>query len=197
MSSDNQSSAATRAVDIRQTLGMNQSSTSRNPYLKWGGITTTIIVITIVVWQIFFNGQSQNVHYKTAEVSRGPLSVRVTATGTVQPVNQVEVGSEISGTIKTVLVDFNHRVKQGQVLASMDTDQLQAKVNQAKASLELARAQVKQAEATIVETQNKLRRALELAKSGMCTEEDCDAAQASYDRAVAGLASANAQVVFA
>ena len=117
----------------------------------------------------------------------------MTATGTLQPVNQVEVGSEISGTIKTVLVDFNDYVKQGQVLARMNTDQLQAKVNQAKASLDSANAQVKQVEATITETQKILFRSRELAKTGMCSQQDCDAAQASYDRAVANLASAKAQ----
>lgn len=197
MPSDNQNPAIAQGADIRQALGMNQTRTSRNPYIKWGGIAAAIFAIIFVVWQMFGNGQSQNVRYKTTEVSRGILSVTVTATGTLQPVNQVEVGSEISGTIKTVLVDFNHRVKQGQVLASMDTDLLQAKVNQARASLELARAQVKQSEATIVETQKKLRRARELAKSGMCTEEDCDAAQAAYDRAAADLTRTKAQVALA
>jgi len=195
MTSNNEKSASTHDDDIRQTLGLNQSQASRTPYIKWSGITAIVIIICIIAWQKFDNGQLQTVHYKTASVSRGLLSITVTATGTLQPVNQVEVGSEISGTIKSVLVDFNDRVKQGQVLAHMDTDQLQAKVNQAKASLDLARAQVKQSEATIVETKNKLKRSRELAKTGMCSEQDCDAAQAAYDRAVANLASTKAQVV--
>ena len=195
MSSDNQNPATTQGVDIRQTLGINQSSSSLKPTIKWFGYVAVIIVISIIVWLMISNGQSQTIQYKTDNVSRGLLSITVTATGTLQPVNQVEVGSEISGTIKTVLVDFNDRVKQGQVLARMNTDQLQAKVNQAKASLNLARAQVKQSEATIIETRNKLNRSRELAKTGMCSAQDCDAAQASSDRAVANLESAKAQVV--
>lgn len=195
MSSDIKKPATKQDADIRKILGVNESSGSHRPGIKWLGFFAVIVVISIVVWQMFSNGQSQTVHYKTANVSRGLLSIRVTATGTLEPVNQVEVGSEISGTIKTVLVDFNDRVKQGQVLARMDTDQLQARVNQAKASLDLARAQVKQSEATLTETNNTLSRSRELAKSGMCSEQDCDAAQASYDRAVANLESANAQVV--
>lgn len=195
MSSDKENSVASQGDDIRHTLGVDQSSASRSPFIKWGGIAAIVIVIALVMWKMLGNDSSQTVQFKTADVSRGELHVRVSATGTLQPVNQVEVGSEISGTIKTVLVDFNHRVKQGQVLATMNTDQLQARVNQAQASLELAKAQVKQSEATIVETRNKLKRSRELEKTGMCPAQDCDAAQASYDRALADLARTKAQVV--
>lgn len=181
-------------ADITQTLGIGHAKDKRRHYLKWSGITVVTIVIVIIVLQLFGNDSSQTVRYRTAEVTRGKLTVAVTATGTLQPVNQVDVGSEISGTIQTVLVDYNDRVKQDQILATMNTDQLQAKVNQASASLELARAQVKQSEATIIETRNKLRRTNQLAKSGTCSQEDCDAAQASYDRAAAGLARSKAQV---
>jgi HlyD family secretion protein len=72
-------------------------------------------------------GGSQT-RYKTAEVKKGDLTVTVTATGTLQPVEQVEVGTEVSGTIKTVLVDYNYKVKQGQVLAKLDTTKLEAQV---------------------------------------------------------------------
>ncbi len=195
MASHSGKSAATPSADIAQTLGVDQSKDWRRHYLKWGSIVASIVVIIIIVMQLFGNDHSQTFRYKTTDVTRGKLTVTVTATGTLEPVNQVEVGSEISGTIKKVLVDFNDRIKQEQILAIMDTDQLQAKVNQARASLDLAKAQVKQSRATVLETRNKLRRAKELAKSGMCSEEDCDAAQASYDRAVADLARTKAQVV--
>lgn len=195
MSSDNQAPNTTQDADIRQILGINQSGGSLRSTKKWFGYAAVIAVIAIIAWQMTGNDQSLNINYKTSNVSKGLLSITVTATGTLQPVNQVEVGSEISGTINSVLVDFNDRVKQGQVLARMNTDQLQAKVNQAKASLNLAKAQVKQSEATVLETKNKLIRSRELAKSGMCSDQDCDAAQASYDRAVANLESTKAQVV--
>ncbi len=193
----NKNKPAAPVTDITRTLGIDHAKDRRRHYLKWSGIAAVIIVIVIVVLQLFGNGKSQAVRYSTVEVTRGKLTVAVTATGTLQPVNQVDVGSEISGTIKTVMVDYNDRVEQGQVLATMNTDQLQAKVNQAMASLELAKAQVKQSEATIIETRNKLRRANLLAKSGTCSQEDCDAAQASYDRAVAELARSKAQVAMA
>lgn len=195
MSSDRQAPVATPDSGIHQTLGMNRPGGLRRSTLKWLLFTVVIIVIAIAGWQIFANGDSQSVHYKTANVKQGSLRITVTATGTLEPVNQVEVGSEISGTINAVLVDFNDRVKQGQVLARMNTDQLQARVDQANASLNLGRAQVKQSEATVIETRNNLQRARKLAETGMCSEQDCDSAQAAYDRAVANLESAKAQVV--
>lgn len=195
MSSDRQKPATGADSDIRQALGVDQPQGLHRSALKWLASIVVIGVIAIAAWQIFAQGESQSVHYKTANVSQGPLHITVTATGTLEPVNQVEVGSEISGTINAVLVDFNDRVKQGQVLARMNTDQLQAKVEQAKASLKLAQAEVKQSEATVNETRNNLKRARKLAESGMCSEQDCDSAQAAYDRAVASLESARAQVV--
>ncbi|MEM5503592.1 efflux RND transporter periplasmic adaptor subunit [Shewanella frigidimarina] len=195
MTSDKQQPTTSHDTDIRQTLGLDKSSAKHKFAGKWFWIVGGIVIVIIVVWQIFTNGQSQTIHYKTANANRGLLSIKVTATGTLEPVNQVEVGSEISGTIKTVLVDFNDYVKKDQVLARMDTDQLQAKVNQAKASLDWAKAQVKQVEATIIETKNSLSRSRELAKTGMCSVQECEASQATYDRTVANLASAKAQVV--
>ena len=195
MSSSNDRTATAQSTEIAQILGMDQSADRRTRYIRWGGGAAIVVVTVLVVLQWFGNGNSQPVRYQTAEVTRGTLTVTVTATGTLEPVNQVEVGSEISGTIQTVLVDFNDRVKQGQALAILDTDQLRARVNQASAALALANARVKQAEATVLETKTKLRRARELEKSGLCSAEECDAAQATFARAEADLVSAEAQVV--
>jgi len=191
----NQPTKTTEADDIAQTLGINHTSSRRGRMVKWAVTAAVIVVVVVVLLPWLTGGDSQTIQYKTDEAVRGDLTVTVTATGTLEPVNQVEVGSEVSGTVRMVAVDYNDRIKQGQVLAKLDTDQLQARVNQARAALQLAQAQVKQAEATVVETKNNLRRARELAESGMCSEEDCDAAQAAYDRAEASLLSAKAQVV--
>jgi HlyD family secretion protein len=181
-------------ADISEILGVEHTTHRRRRFMLWGGLAVAIILAIIVVWRLSADGNSQMIRYKTAEVTRGDLTVTVSATGTLEPVNQVEVGSEVSGSIRSVLVDFNDRVKKGQELAILDTDQLVARVNQAQAALALARAQVKQAQATVIETRNKLKRAKELAKSGMSSEEDRDSAQASYDRAVADLARTRAEV---
>lgn len=195
MTANNNEAASEAGADIVQNLGIDQPADWRRRYIKWAGIALVIVIIALIGWRWFGNGNSQAIHFKTAEVTRGTLTITVSATGTLEPVNQVEVGSEISGTIKTVAVDFNDQVQQGQVLATMNTDQLQAEVNQAKAALELAKAKVKQAQATVIETRNTLRRSKELEKSGICSAEDCDAAQAAYARAEAELASTQAQVV--
>jgi HlyD family secretion protein len=162
-----------------------------------GWIITAVVFILLAGLALFWfaDGNSQSIRYKTSEVKQGDLTVTVTATGTLEPVNQVDVGSEISGTIKQVNVDFNDHVTQGQVLAVLDTDQLQARVNQAKASLELAKAKVAEAMATVQENKQKNQRQLALEAKGLCSQEDCDAAKAAYERAQAGLASAKAQVV--
>lgn len=187
-------SKVTDVDDIAQTLGIATSSDRRWGIIKWATVAAIIIVIAGIALLWPGSRDYQAIRYETTEVRRGDLVVTVTATGTLEPVNQVAVGSEFSGTINTVAVDVNSRVRQGQVLAVMNTDQLQSRVKQAQAGLQLSKAQVQQAEATVRETRNSLRRAKELAQSGMCSEEDCDAAKAAYDRAEANLLIAKAQV---
>jgi len=135
--------------------------------------------------------------YVTQEVRRGDLTVIVTATGTLQPTNKVDVGSELSGIIKSVEVDYNDRVKVGQVLARLDTSKLEAQISQAKGALEAAKAKVLQAEATVRETQSKLsqlRRVWELSERKVPSLIELDGAQASFERAKADEASAKAAV---
>jgi HlyD family secretion protein len=123
--------------------------------------------------------------------------VRVTATGILEPVNQVEVGTEISGTIESVAVDFNSRVKRGDILARLNTERLEAQVVQAKASLESAKARVEEAKATVLETRVKMKRCAKLAKQQLCSQEDLDTLTAAHQRAKSAEASANAQVAVA
>lgn len=132
--------------------------------------------------------------YKTAEVRVGHLRVKVSATGKLEPITQVEVGTEVSGTIQAVEVDFNDRVKTGQVLARLDPDQSKAKHRQSEAALNLARARVQEAEATVTETTNKLRRTRDLIAKRLSSEEELDTVAAASGRAAALLAVTQAQV---
>jgi HlyD family secretion protein len=132
--------------------------------------------------------------FKTAEVRRGDLTVKVTATGQLQPVTEVDVGTEVSGTIQAVEVDFNDRVKQGQVLARLDPDQSRAKERQSAAALILAGAQVDEAQATVNETAIKLRRVSDLLAKKLASAEELDIATAAAERASAALAVAHAKV---
>ncbi len=134
------------------------------------------------------------VHYETELAHRGGLTVKVTATGTLQPVVQVDVGTEVSGTVESVAVYFNDRVEKGQVLARLDTTQLAARERQSQAALTLAVARVQDARATVLESRNRLRRVQRLTERKLTTAEDLDGAQAASSRAQAGLAVAEAQV---
>ena len=161
------------------------------------GLITVMLVVafaTLALIQLFSANDDTPLQFVTSEVSRGDLTIQVTATGTLEPLNQVDVGSEMSGIIETVLVDFNDRIKQGQVLARLNTDEQRAKVVQTQAALEVAEAGVLQATATVLETDLKLKRCQTLAAKGLCPPQDMDAAQAAYARAKADEASAKAQV---
>ena len=143
-------------------------------------------------------GPPQQLAFKTEPVTIEDLVVTVTATGTLEPTNQVDVGSELSGNIEAVMVDFNDQVSEGQLLARLDVSTLKGQVKQIEASLQAAKAKVLQTRATIDETKNKLRqlkKVWELSGGKMPSQTDMDAAQAAYARAQADVASAEAGVV--
>jgi HlyD family secretion protein len=131
----------------------------------------------------------------TAEVTRGPVVQTVEATGTVQPVDSVEVGAQVTGTIKTLGATFNSEVTEGQVLATLDPASLQAEVDQARASLLHLQAQYEQAEVSLRDATVKLTRAQQLSKDQLIAQADYDAAVVAKDAAAAALKAADAQVV--
>ncbi|MBI5780114.1 MAG: efflux RND transporter periplasmic adaptor subunit [Rhodocyclales bacterium] len=142
-------------------------------------------------------GEPASVRYLTDATQRGDLSITVTATGNLSPTNQVEVGAEISGTIREVYVDFNDPVKVGQVLARLDTRKLEAQRVQAEANLALARAKIPQLKATLTEARAKLQRlqhAGTLSAGQAVAPQDLDTAQADVARAEAALRQAEAEI---
>lgn len=153
-----------------------------------------LIAVTALLFTLLRGEEKSAPKFVTAAVERGDLTITVTATGTLAPLNQVDVGSEISGMIESIAVDFNDRVKRGQVLARINTDEQQARVVQSQAALEVADARVLQAKATVQETNLKLKRCETLAQQGLCPPQDMETLRAARDRAVADEASAKAQV---
>ena len=115
--------------------------------------TAAVLLAAMTAALVWYLATRDNatVQYRTAPITRSDLTVIVTATGTVQPLNQVDVGTEISGTFRTVEVDYNDRVKVGQVLARIDTEKLQAQVLQSEAAFESAKAKLSEAQATVSE----------------------------------------------
>lgn len=186
---------ATEENDINRTLGLGEHSKGRRG--RWWWLLLPLLLLLGYLFNPFGGGDKGAVRYQTSEVQRGDLRLSVTATGTLEPVSEVEVGSELSGTIETVEVDFNDTVEQGQILVRLDTTSLESRIAEGRASLQSARAQVQQAQATELEKKAALTRCRELAVRKMCSDNDVDAAVAAYERARASVASARAQVALA
>jgi HlyD family secretion protein len=117
----------------------------------------------------------------------------VTATGSAQPITQVNISSELSGTVRKVNVDFNSPVAVGQTLAELDTDKLKAVIQNARAKLDAAKARVAEASANVEEKLGQYERKKELAGKAIASAQDLDLAKAAYDRAIATRASAQAE----
>ncbi len=137
-----------------------KSATEGRPGRRWKRWAVVVLILAIAAAAAWYflkpDPKAAATQYKTEQVRRGDLTVIVTATGTLKPTNSVDVGSELSGIVKSVEADYNSRVKVGQVLARLDTSKLEATITQSKAALESAQAKVLQTQATVTETRAKL-----------------------------------------
>jgi HlyD family secretion protein len=188
--------------DVARALGLGEAKASggRLGFMglpRWAVLTGAAVILLLLVFGLLSLGRGKTSPYVTETVARGPLTVSVSATGSLEPVTTVDVGSEISGRLDSVLVDYNDEVKKGQLLARIDTTQLAANVAKSEANLAAARAAVLTSEATLRETSAKAKRARELAPSGSISREVLETAVATAQRAVADLASARARVTVA
>jgi HlyD family secretion protein len=138
--------------------------------------------------------RGNGVQFKTAKVSRGDLRATVTATGTVSAVTTVLVGTQVSGTVKQLFVDFNSPVKKGQLLAQIDPALPEARVAQTKANLQAAVANVEKAEATLLDAERTLERNRALFAKNFIARSDLDTADTNRLSAMAQLNVAKAQV---
>lgn len=134
----------------------------------------SLVVGLILAGAIYFNNSGTPLHYKLEAVQRGDISVIITATGKVNPVTRVQVGTQISGTISKIYADFNQKVKQGQVIAQIDPTFLKAQLLEAEANMEKATAQVTQSKKT-------LERATELFDRKLISQAEKDEAQTNYE----------------
>ncbi|PYN62226.1 MAG: HlyD family secretion protein, partial [Candidatus Rokuibacteriota bacterium] len=187
-------------------------------------ILSVVLVAAVVgggVWAYLYSQSIGNApKYRLAKVERGALTAAVSATGNLNAVITVQVGSQVSGQIKELLVDFNSVVKKAQVVARIDPEIFQAKVNQAKADLDSARAtvlnqqaqiertradvenaraahaeakaQTAKAQVAVVDTRRDYERKTELFGRQLIAKSDLDSSQAAHDSAVAQLDSARA-----
>ncbi|MBE9468298.1 MAG: efflux RND transporter periplasmic adaptor subunit [Bacteroidetes bacterium] len=150
-------------------------------------ITTTIIVAIVVVFFIFRKSNNSTVIFKTTKVERGDINTTITATGTLEAITTVQVGTQVSGVIRNIFVDFNSMVKKGQVIGVIDTTNLAAAVLDSKASL--ARN-----EATLLFNKKKYNRIKKLYENKVLPETDYDEALNGFQTAKANYMSAKAQL---
>lgn len=190
----NPPTVAPATTEIDDFLGVKPKS----PRRKWivRGVLALIAIALILLIARWFTA-TEEAGYVTERVERGPLTVTVSATGNLQPTNEVEVGSEQSGIILQVFVDNNDRVTRGQPLARLDTARLTDAVVQAQAGLAAADAGVGQAQATVTQARANLGRLEEVFRiSGgrVPSRVELDTGRAENARAIAGVRAAQAQV---
>jgi HlyD family secretion protein len=185
-----------KPASLQQLLGKERQG-------RWAGYRVLItLLVTVLLAGLAYvvmgrHGQPAQSLYKTEKALVDTLVVKVSATGNLQPTNQVDVGSETSGIVEEVLVEENDRVKKGQLLARLDLSRLQDVVTRSQANLAVAEAQVLQANATIVEARATLERLREVEKlSGgkVPSKGEMVTAEATLKRAEAAAASARAGV---
>ena len=151
-------------ADVQTLLGDEQPRAGwQRPAVWIAAAALVVLAVGLYVWQARKNTAATPT-YVTEAVSRGNLTLNVLANGTLQPTRAVNIGSELSGTVKQVLVDVNDRVKKGQVLVELDTAKLADQVLRSRASLAAVQAQLAQGTATLKEYQATLARYEEVAR---------------------------------
>ncbi len=148
-------------------------------------VVTVLILAVLLIWIFGIRNEKSEANYLTAEAKKGDIHILVTATGTAEAVTTVEVGSQVSGTISALYVDFNDRVTKGQIVAQLDPTFLKAQVAQAQADLEKATASVNLSE-------KEYQRALSLFEKQMISESERDLALTNHELALAQKKSARA-----
>jgi HlyD family secretion protein len=154
-----------------------------------------LLLCTVAAW--FWHRQQAEAaagSYRTAVVDRGDIRVAISATGTLSAISTVDVGSQISGQVTSVLADFNDRVAKGQVLARIDPSTYQAQIAQGAAEVGSARANLASAQAALRNAQADYARKAQLARQQLVARSDADLARAARDQAQAQVNAARAQI---
>ncbi len=160
-----------------------------------GLILSVLVVALAIAGYVFFNGERKPpVRYRTAPVERGSIVSVVTATGTINPVVSVQVGTQVSGLIKSLHADFNSTVKAGDVVAVIDPGPFKARRDQAASNLEMAKATVVRARTDLAQRKREWERTKSLLAQQFVSQNDVDVALTNYESAQAQVSVAEAQV---
>lgn len=157
-------------------------------------LVIAVIIVAGITAIFAFKGKNNEMKFRTEAVTKGELSASVSASGTVNAVITVLVGTQVSGTIKQIYADFNSPVKNGQIIAEIDSSTFEAQVEQARANLLVAKANVEKAEAALQDAKRTLGRNKELFARSLIAKSDVDTAETNYVSASAQLNAFRAQV---
>lgn len=182
---------------IEAALGLNGKAGGRSRRRGWIYALCALAVAGGIGAYLWSSPSSAKVTYTTVPAEIGNLTVEVSATGTLQPLTQVDISSELSGVVRSVAVQENQQVRKGDVLAELDTSRLVAQIERAEASVKAAEAKVTDARTTLKESEQTLARTQQLSKRGMVADQALESAQAARDRADSAVASADANLAIA
>ena len=145
------------------------------------------------MWHSWTSG-TPPLHYNTALVDRGPITALVTATGTVNPVVSVQVGSQVSGKVSQLFADFNSKVTKGQVLAQIDQKPFKARLSQARAAVKSAKGNLAKASVLAIQRKREFDRMAALRPQAFVSQADVDLAETNYRDAAANVEVLQAQL---
>ena len=182
--------------EVIRALGLDPARQRRRRF-GWVALGALLLAGAVAAWSAPREVPDPAAQWVTEPAALGDLTVVVRATGSLQPVETVSVGAEVSGRLETVEVEANDVVTRGQVLARLETDTFENALAQAEASLIVAEAAVARAEATLTLERAELTQAESLGGTGVVTQTEQAAARAQYQQAEADLASAHAQLTLA
>lgn len=157
-------------------------------------LVAIVVVLAVVAFLLSGNKKKEQVQFNTAEVAPANIVNTVTATGTIEPVTSVTVGTQVSGIVSKLYVDYNSVVKKGQVIAELDKSNLVSELNSAKANLEQAKASLASAESSLSYQVANFRRNKTLYQKGLISGNDYESARLSYQTALASVSSARDQI---
>lgn len=179
----------------RSTLERDLGNISRRKWLKWIVVPLVIAALGFGAFRFYAGTRPPPpARYVTTELSRGDVFETVQSTGQVKPLTEVQVGAQVSGRITKVYVDFNSKVKAGDLLAEIDPTLFGAQIDNNRAQLAAATANVSRSDSNLATAKQRVERAKKLVAEGVGTQADLDAAQGAYDVAIADVAASKAQV---
>ncbi|AXK49243.1 efflux transporter periplasmic adaptor subunit [Aliarcobacter trophiarum LMG 25534] len=180
---------------LRDELNLYRGSKSRYKYISFAIVA---LVIFLMIYIFLPKNKDEKVEYNTQKATIGDLTVVVSASGNIKPTNSVEIGIEVSGTIKEIFVDFNDEVRVGQVLAKIDTTKLEAVAESSRAALAIAKANQKESEVNLKNKKllyDRTKKMFDNSNGKYPSQNEYDNAKFSYEAAISTLEASKSKVL--